>query len=363
MFASKVAKPHAKAPAKSIGQPVLQRSMLVARPFGGGWENITAREAPRGPSWDFSKIPVFPPGRVDRSQPACPFAATPLAVLPSSHTPAVTPNAMEDGGKTGEIIAGGDPSRHISKRAALQLGTKNEFGEIDGELTSDVFPGSFTDGGKTGSAPVHWGGGAGGKGNEAVGAITLAAPAYDGTDPAPAPAPDAGPSPAPVPARAWIQPGTGTASVSRSFTGAPAGANGGGYFLTAGASTRVDVHERLHIAATRVIHDSRISPLEVRIAAHVGQAKALSHGATKAEAITALQTAIDWNTAITGFGTDETTQNSPGGTVDTTDQHSGTYIEDRGTQTVGGVSYAHYEAVPGEPNPAPPPPPPPAPRP
>jgi hypothetical protein len=118
--------------------------------------------------------------------------------------------------------------------------------------------------------------------------------------------------------------------VFRSFTGAPAGANGGGYYLTAGASARVDVHERLHIAATRTIHNSRISPLEVRIAARVGQANALSQGATKAEAIAALQAAIDWNTAVTGFGTDETTQNSPGGTVDTIDKNSGTYIQDVG---------------------------------
>jgi hypothetical protein len=41
-------------------------------------ENMTAREASRSPSWDFSKIPVFPPDQTDHSQPSSPLAATTL---------------------------------------------------------------------------------------------------------------------------------------------------------------------------------------------------------------------------------------------------------------------------------------------
>src|SRR4051794_3297854 len=41
-------------------------------------ENMTAREASRGPSWDFGRIPVFPSDRASRPQPSSPLAATPL---------------------------------------------------------------------------------------------------------------------------------------------------------------------------------------------------------------------------------------------------------------------------------------------
>lgn len=42
-------------------------------------ENVTAREAPRVPSWDFSKIPVFPPDRAYQPQPSSPLAAMPFS--------------------------------------------------------------------------------------------------------------------------------------------------------------------------------------------------------------------------------------------------------------------------------------------
>src|SRR3954469_13617390 len=105
MFAPKVAKPQTKAPADSTNSLAHKRPISMARPFGGGaveqarmlqgtignqamlrylthWlsnlpakgpaerheqeatsENMATREAARGPSWDFSKIPVFPPER------------------------------------------------------------------------------------------------------------------------------------------------------------------------------------------------------------------------------------------------------------------------------------------------------------
>jgi hypothetical protein len=41
-------------------------------------QNTTARGAPRGVSWDFSKIPLFPPERASGAQPSFPPAATPI---------------------------------------------------------------------------------------------------------------------------------------------------------------------------------------------------------------------------------------------------------------------------------------------
>src|SRR3954471_12163204 len=114
MFAPKIAKAQTKAPDSPTRKLAPQPSTLGARPLGGGAveqarmlqgtignqatlrypthrlsnlpakgpaerheqeaapENMTAREAPRGSSWDFSKIPVFPPDRADRPQPSSP---------------------------------------------------------------------------------------------------------------------------------------------------------------------------------------------------------------------------------------------------------------------------------------------------
>jgi len=110
MFAPKIAKAPTKAPDSPTRKLAPQRPTLVARPFGGGAveqarmlqrtignqatlryltqrlsnlpgqepaerheqeaapENMTAREAPRGPSWDFSKIPVFSPDQANSHQ-------------------------------------------------------------------------------------------------------------------------------------------------------------------------------------------------------------------------------------------------------------------------------------------------------
>ena len=120
MFAPKIAKPQTKVADSSTRKLVPQPSTLVARPLGVGaveqaWmlqgtignqamlryltqrlsnlpdkgpaeqheqeatsKNMATQEAPRGPSWDFSKIPVFPSDRADRTQPLSPLAATPL---------------------------------------------------------------------------------------------------------------------------------------------------------------------------------------------------------------------------------------------------------------------------------------------
>src|SRR3954453_8899322 len=123
MFAPKIAKPQTKAAASPTNKLALQRPTPMARPFGGGAadqarmlqatignqatlryltqrlsnlpakepaerheqeavpENMTAREAPRGPSWDFSKIPVFSPERINQTRVQSPTAAPSLAAV------------------------------------------------------------------------------------------------------------------------------------------------------------------------------------------------------------------------------------------------------------------------------------------
>src|SRR4051794_5818068 len=119
MFASKVAKPQTKAAASSKNSLALMRSGPVAHRTGytavelqvlqrtignqatlrllaqraAGLtakepdgdhkqgvtpESITDRDAPRGVSWDFSKVPLFPPERASGAQPSFPPAATPI---------------------------------------------------------------------------------------------------------------------------------------------------------------------------------------------------------------------------------------------------------------------------------------------
>lgn len=255
----------------------------------------------------------------------------------------VVPAVMEDGGKAEGGSGGGSPMSCGHQQAAMAMGERNEFGLITGEVSSDATPHAFVAGGKEGSAAIHWSGGNGGLGLQNVGSTTLTAPAFDGAEPA-----AAGEQ-----ATAWVRPGTGAAAVRRSYRGAPAGNQGNGYYLTARSSSRVDTHEELHVAQSRVAHDAKIAPLEVRLAQHNEQAKAKKAGATKAEAIAALQTFVDWNASIQAFAAQDTAQNTPGGAVDTADLASGTYMQDRGAKKIGGVDYTHLIAVPGEPDPAP----------
>jgi hypothetical protein len=243
---------------------------------------------------------------------------------------------MAAGERTGEAPVEGVPVKEEGEAAAPDLSQVNENGEIDGAITSNVHPHVFVNRGKTGSAMVHWVGGTGGMGNQPVGSIDLVAPVYENRNPA-------GSDPQ---GNAWIRPGTGTARVTRSFTGAPAGPNGPTAYLTTRGSIRADVHERLHIASSRTHHDTHIKPLERRVARHRGRSAGLSAGATGAEAQTALQTFVDWNTAVTNFANADTTDNTPGGTVDTNDLASGTYLSDFGPRVVRGVNYAHYYDTP-----------------
>jgi hypothetical protein len=247
-------------------------------------------------------------------------------------------------GKAGEgvFFGAGEGHTHGAGGApTLEDGPKNEFGEMEGDLTSGVPACLFVNGGRVGEGIVHWAGGTGGLGQQGVGDIQLAAPAYEG----------AGPAPSGL-AKAWITAGTGTATVTRSFRGVLLGANGT-YYFTARARARADVHERLHVAASKAEHDSHIAPLEQRIAQHTGEPKARSAGATKDEAIAALKTFIDWNASVQRFRTGDTTQNTPLATVDTADLASADFIKDFGARRVGGVRYAHYMDQPPGPAAAP----------
>ena len=243
--------------------------------------------------------------------------------------------AMEPEGHVGEAPLEGVPVTEEIEAAVPDLSQVNEYGEIDGLVTSNVAVHLFVNRGKTGSDIVHWVGGTGGTGNPA-GAIDLVAPVYENENP----------SGGAIQGRAWIRPGTGTATVRRWFIGAPAGPNGPTAYLTTRGSIRVDVHERLHIASSRGHHDTNIRPLERRVAQHRGRAAGLLAGTTGAEAQTALQTFVDWNTTVTNFVTADTADNTPGGAVDTADMASGTYLNDYGPRTVRGVRYAHYYDIP-----------------
>src|SRR5215211_6775416 len=115
---------------------------------------------------------------------------------------------MQDDGKSGV----GPVGQELVETAPQQSNTQaqlNEEGLLDGELGSGVYPHVFTDGGKSGSAAPWFAGGAGGQGNQGVGSITVVAPKIESADP-----PAAGGT-----AMAWVTAGTGTATVTRSFTG------------------------------------------------------------------------------------------------------------------------------------------------
>jgi hypothetical protein len=261
---------------------------------------------------------------------------------PAEEAGAATPDGE---GKAGEAEFYGAAAEGHSHAAdgtpALEDGPKNEFGEMEGDLTTGVPACLFVDGGRVGEGSVHWAGGTGGLGQQGVGDIQLVAPVYEGADPAP-----------PQLAGAWIRPGTGTATVTRSFFGVLLGANGT-YFFTARARARADVHERLHVAASRAEHDRHIAPLERRIAQHSGNANARFAGNTRAEAIDALRTFIDWNASVQRFRTADTAQNTPMGTVDTADLARADFIKDYGARTVRGVRYEHYMDQPPGPAAAP----------
>jgi hypothetical protein len=249
--------------------------------------------------------------------------------------PATTATAMEDEGQTGSDAFEGTPMTIPSEDPDQTPAPLNEDGLIDGEWMSEVAAHAFVNGGKTGTAIVNWAGGAGGT-TPGVGAVTTVAPVIETSAPA-----DAGAT-----AQAWVRAGTGTATVSRSYTGVLTGANGANYYITARAAARIDRHEENHIAHSRTHHNAFITPLETRVAQHTGQAHALNQGADAAAARTALETFLDWNASLTSFRNADTADNTPGGAVDTADAASADFYQDYGARAVAGVNYPHYVDTP-----------------
>lgn len=145
--------------------------------------------------------------------------------------------------------------------------------------------------------------------------------------------------PAPA-ARAWVMPMTWHATVTRSYTGVPVGANGT-WFITANAAARIDRHEELHIAASQRHHDAHIKPLEVRCLKHQSEPRALVHGDTRARAIAALTAFVDWPAAIQRFRDADTAENSPMASLDRADLATKDFCHAYGpyTDPATGLSY------------------------
>jgi hypothetical protein len=230
----------------------------------------------------------------------------------------------------------GTPVEIPAESAAVEMPGQNDDGFYDGTVTSNVTPHAFADKGKTGKAMIHWVGGTGGLGNQNVGSIDVTAPVIESADP----------TGKQTEGRAWVKSGTGKAKATRSYTGAPWGANGPTAYLTLAGSFRVDKHEKLHVKATKAAHDTHIKPLEKRVSKNRGKSSALKSGATGVEAAATLTTALDWNAAIAAFANEDTTENTPMGNVDNADLASGTYIQDKGAKKVRGTDYAHYYDTP-----------------
>lgn len=203
-----------------------------------------------------------------------------------------------------------------------------------------IFPHAFTDGGKTGTVVWGGGGGAGSRGNQAAGSIQLQIPPVFEAK-----------TNSPTDAEAWIRIATGLVGVTRSWVGINLGDQGNGHFVTAGAATRINNHETLHVANSLANYNTHLDPLTTRVGQFFGAILGTQHGVTKAAAIVTLKAFVKWAASITAFQNADKTANQPGGTVDTTDLASGTYPVDAGPGNVGGKAFQHRVRLPGEPNP------------
>ncbi|MEP6871381.1 MAG: hypothetical protein ABI939_05965, partial [Anaerolineaceae bacterium] len=163
-----------------------------------------------------------------------------------------------------------------------------------------------------------------------------------------APVYESKPATAKKPAKAWIKSGTGKVAVVRSFIGVPSGNNGvykhggGATWITGKAASRIDKHEKEHIKTTKALHDAHIKPLEKRVSTYRGMTGNNKDGADEAAAIAALQTEINWNTAVNDFATNDTAQNTPMGPVDTIDLAKPDFYFDFGARDVKKVTYDHF---------------------
>ncbi len=271
-------------------------------------------------------------------------AAVTGAVTSARREVPVVQREFEDLGQAGEGTleptgAGTQPSlAEGAGGAELQPQGANEFGEMDGLLTTGTEVHAFVDRGKVASGLWHHCGGTGGKGNENTGSSTVVAPVYESSPP----------TPKGGPAKAWVRKGTGTVKVSRSWNGVPSGNNGaatwggsGGtlVYLRSSAVARMGKHESGHVKETKKIHDVDIKALEKRV-------KEKRTAATEADAVLALQTHVDWNNALTTFAAKDTAMNAPGLTFDTTDQAKADFYHDKGAKKIKGVDYGHLIEAP-----------------
>ena len=203
----------------------------------------------------------------------------------------------------------------------------------------NIFPHAFADGGQTGTVIWGGGGGAGSRGNQPAGSIqSQTPPVFKGR------------TISKVDAEAWIKIGTGLLQVTRSWLGINSGDQGNGHFVTAGAATRINNHETLHVANSLANYNAHLDPMLTRIGQFFAGINT-QHGVTKAAAIVTLKAFVKWAASITAFQNADKTANQPGGTVDTADKASGTYPVDAGPGNVGGKAFQHRVRLPGEPNP------------
>ena len=206
--------------------------------------------------------------------------------------------------------------------------------------SEDRRPRAFTASGRT--ATVIWGGGggAGPHGNEPAGSIqTQVAPDYQSRSNGMRANSDA-----------WVRAGTGSVDVVRSFVGANGGDQGNGWYVTAGAATRFDQHEQLHVASSQGHYNTNVVPLIARVANSAVTGKGIAF--TRLGAISDLRSQIKWSDSLRVFQRDDRADNKPMGTVDTNDLASGTYPIDAGPGTVAGKAYQHRARLGSEPNPA-----------
>jgi hypothetical protein len=241
----------------------------------------------------------------------------------------VVQRQLDDADKVGEDTVGvlRGPAAHAAS-AAPKAERVNASGLIDGGISTNVQPHAFTDVGRVGESTWHHCGGGGGKGVENLGAATLVAPVIK-TKPA-------GKS---GQAKAWVKNGTGTVKVKRSFMGVTHGVQGaftapptGTVWMSPRAKDRVDKHEREHTKKSKEIHDAHIKPLEERISTYSGFFKAKKKGADEPTAQAALETELDWNTAVTDFANQDTAENTPMGPVDTNDMMTADFYADYPTK-------------------------------
>jgi len=210
---------------------------------------------------------------------------------------------------------------------------------------SDGRPHAFVNGGRTGAAVWAGGGGAGPRGNQAVGSIqSTTNPVYDSAS-----------NGVLSDSSAWVRAGTGDLTVTRTYLGANAGDQGNGHYVTALAAARFDAHEVMHVNSTQAIYNANLQPMLDRVTTY-RDTGAGTHSKVNAylqsSAISALQSTIGWANAVSAFQTADTAANAPMNTIDTNDLASGTYPVDRGPGTIAGTAYQHRVTMPTEAAPA-----------